>query len=148
MPPKMDIALVELLSEINRKLWKRLGPVARAQGLSLTEMLVLWKVNHRGSCRVTELAADIGLPPSTLTGVADRLTAAGWLERADDPDDRRVVMMRSTPKLAEFITSTMRASRKNLAHTFRQLPGELVERLVSDLTVVFNCLEAEEDTKA
>jgi DNA-binding MarR family transcriptional regulator len=148
MPPKMDIALVELLSEINRKLWKRLGPVARAQGLSLTEMLVLWKVNHRGSYRVTELADDIGLPPSTLTGVADRLTTAGWLERADDPDDRRVVMMRSTPKLADFIASTMRASRKNLAHTFRQLPGELVERLVRDLTVVFDCLEAEEDTKA
>ena len=68
MPPKMDITLVELLSEINRKLWKRLGPVARAQGLSLTEMLVLWKVNHRGSYRVTELAADIGLPPSTPRG--------------------------------------------------------------------------------
>jgi DNA-binding MarR family transcriptional regulator len=144
----MDIALVELLSEINRKLWKRLAPVARAQGLSLTEMLVLWKVNHRGSYRVTELADDIGLPPSTLTGVADRLTAAGWLERAADPDDRRVVMMRSTSKLADFINGTLRASSKNLARTFRHLPRELVQRLIDDLTVVFDCLEAEEDVKA
>ena len=56
-------------------------------------------------------------------------------------------MMRSTPKLADFITSTMRASSKSLAHTFRQLPGELLARLVSDLTAVFDCLEAEEDSK-
>ena len=148
MPPKMDIALVELLSEINRKLWKRLAPLARAQGLSITEMLVLWKVNHRGSYRVTELAADLGLPPSTLTGVLDRLTAAGWLQRDADPDDRRVVVMRSTALLGDFIANISSASSKSLARTFRGLPRDMVERLVRDLKVVFDCLEAEENNKA
>lgn len=143
----MDIELVELLSGINRKLLKRLAPLARAQGLSITEMLVLWKVHHHGSFHVTELAALIGLPPSTLTGVLDRLTSGGWLQRAADPDDRRVVVMESTAQLGDFIGSITRASSKSLARTFNKLPRELVTQLIHDLTVVLDCLESEEEDR-
>ena len=143
----MDLELVELLSGINRKLWKRLAPLGRARGLSVTEMLVLWKVHHRGSFHVTELAEDIGLPPSTLTGVLDRLTSTGWLTRAADPDDRRVVVMASTVQLRDFIGSITRASSKSLARTFNKLPRDTVTRLVQDLKVVLESLESEEGMK-
>ncbi len=139
-----DIELAELFGDIYRKIMKRTHPIAKAEGLSMTEMIVLWKVHKRKSCRVTELAAVLGLSPSTLTGVLDRLTAALWLERGDDPEDRRAVVMRSTPKLDGFIRNTMKESSKDLAKVLKKLPPELVTRLTKDLSLVLGCLEEEE----
>ncbi len=149
MPPGVtgrmnEIKLVELFTEINRKFFKRLAPLAQKEGLSTAEFLVLWKMHRKGSCRVLELAGEIGLPPSTLTGILDRLTAGGWLERETDPEDRRAVVMKITQKLRQLVRHFSQASGRSLEKVFKQLPPELMERLTADLTAVFNCLEREE----
>jgi DNA-binding MarR family transcriptional regulator len=140
-----EIELVELLSGIYRKIMKRVGPIAKAEGISKTEMIVLWQFHKRGFPRVTELSAELGLPPSTLTGILDRLVAGGWLERVDDPEDRRAVILHGTPKLEGFIDNTMKESSKDLARVMRKLPPELLERLSKDLSVVLGCLDQEEE---
>lgn len=139
-----EMKLVELITEINRKLFKRLAPLAQQEGLSIPEFLVLWKMHGKVSCRVLELAGEIGVPPSTLTGILDRLTAGGWLKREADPEDRRAVVMKITQKLRQFIRQVSQASGKGLVKVFRQLPPDLIERLSADLTTVFECLEREE----
>ncbi len=139
-----EIRLIELFTEIYRKLFKRLAPFAQREGLSAAEFLVAWKMHRKGSCRVLELGGEIGVPPSTLTGILDRLTAGGWLERESDPEDRRAVVMKGTPKLRQLIRHVTQASEKSMVKVFRQLPPDLIERLTADLTAVFNCLEREE----
>lgn len=139
-----EIKLVELFMEINRKLFKRLAPLAQQEGLSIAEFLVLWKMHRKVSCRVLELASEIGVPPSTLTGILDRLTAGGWLEREADPEDRRAVVMKITQKLRQLIRHFTQASGKSLVKVFNQLPPDLIERLTADLKAVFDCLEREE----
>jgi DNA-binding MarR family transcriptional regulator len=126
---------------------KRFASSIEAEGLSLTEGMVLWRVRKLGCSRVSEIATHIGLSPSTLTGVLDRLVSGGWLEREADPDDRRVVLMKSTPKLVEFTKSSMRASSKSLGKSFRVLPPELLDRLVDDLAQVLKCLEEDKESQ-
>jgi DNA-binding MarR family transcriptional regulator len=139
-----EIELVELIEDIYRRIMGRITPIALAAGLSKAEALVLWKLHKRGACRVSELATDIGLPPSTLTGVLDRLTAGGWLERDADPEDRRAVVLRSTDQLKEFVKTSMKASSKDIARSLRPLSREHVDRLVADLRAVLECLEGDE----
>ncbi len=142
-----EIELTELLGSIHRKMMKRLAGYAVTEGLSMTESLVLWKIDKLGVSRVSDIAAQVGLPPSTLTGVLDRLVAHGWLEREADPDDRRAVLMKSTTKLAEFTKSSMRASAKSLERSFRGLPPKLLDRLVADLASVLECLDKDEENQ-
>jgi len=108
---------------------------------------VLWRIHKLGPMRVSEIASTIGVPPSTLTGVLDRLVAGGWIERSADPADRRAVLMKSTPRLEEFTKNTMQASFKSLARSFRTLPPALLDRLVSDLGSVLACLDQDEENK-
>ncbi len=143
----IEIRLVELLNRIQRKIMKRLAPLVRAEGLSLTETMVLWSVHREGSCRVTDLASEIGLPPSTLTGVLDRLTSGGWLERGPDPGDRRGVVMKSTRKLGDFVQRTRRASSRSLEKSFKDLPPETLERLTENLSALLDCLERDEEPR-
>ncbi|HVO40168.1 MAG TPA: MarR family transcriptional regulator [Spirochaetia bacterium] len=139
-----EISLLELLGDIYRRIFKAVAPLAQSEGLSMTEMLVVWKMHHRESRRVKELVADVGLPPSTLTGILDRLTEGGWLAREADPEDRRAVVIRRTEKLDAFLRMLKRERTRSLEAAFRKLPRDVKDRLEADLTVVLQCLEAEE----
>jgi DNA-binding MarR family transcriptional regulator len=139
-----DNALIELLWNINRKLGKRLTPLAQKEGLSVTELVVLRKTHKAGTWRVIALADELCVPPSTLTGMLDRLVEGGWLERDRDPDDRRAVVVKGTPKLDELIKSLMHASSRILEKALKTLPPVTRERLAGDLASVLQCLEQEE----
>ncbi|HUI72298.1 MAG TPA: MarR family transcriptional regulator [Spirochaetia bacterium] len=139
-----ELQLLELLGDIYRRVFRAVAPLAQSEGLSMTEMLVVWKMHSRECRRVKELVAEIGLPPSTLTGILDRLTDAGWLSREADPEDRRAVVMRRTEKLDRFMHLMQQERTKILAAAFGKLPRDLVARLSADLTAVHDLLEAEE----
>ena len=138
------IELVEQMRAIIRIIIKRLAPLAQEQGLTIPEVMVLWKVHKTGDHRATALAEHLGLPPSTLTGLLDRLTARGLLERDTDPQDRRAVVMKSTDRLRDLMRHLMRAGSKELEKAFRRLSPDLIDRLTTDLSAVRACLEEEE----
>ena len=138
-----EMGLVELFWRVQRRIVKRLAPIAREQGMSMSELIVLWKAHECRSRRVTALADDIGVPPSTLTGMLDRFVEAGWLDRDRDPEDRRAVVMTSTPKLAELIRSLKHTGERALEKALKALPAETRGRLERDLASVLQCLEEE-----
>lgn len=139
-----EIQLLELFSRVYRRLVRRLAPLFQAEGFSGTEILVLWKVQKRGSLRVTELAGHTGIPPSTFTGVLDRLVARGLLERVPDPGDRRGILVRGTPALAELMDRLAAALEGELRRIFNALPEDCRRRLVADLEALNQYLEREE----
>ncbi len=49
-----------------------------------------------GPVRNGDLAAVLGVHPSTFTRSADRLVAAGWVQRAENPENRRETFIELT----------------------------------------------------
>jgi DNA-binding MarR family transcriptional regulator len=140
-----EVETIEQIVEVTRLLGKRLGRLASEAGFSTTEGLALWKIQRTGGCKAVDVATHLGLSPSTLTGMLDRLEAAGWITRETDPDDRRATLMRATPKLKEFLKSAKRSLTRTLAKTFEALPPEIMPRLYGDLAQVLDCLRSSED---
>lgn len=56
-----------------------------------------------GASSMTQLANLAKMPKQQMTKMADRLVEQGFVARYDDPEDRRVVMIRLTDKAKEFI---------------------------------------------
>lgn len=142
-----ELELVELIGALQRRVVRRLAHHLEAEGLSMSEGIVLWRLNKHGQGRVSEIGALSGLPPSTLTGLLDRLVAGEWLQREADPEDRRAIIMKGTPKLEEFAKTSMRSVARDLEKSFKTLPPDLIGRLVDDLGMVIACLENEEGVK-
>ncbi|WP_225725139.1 MULTISPECIES: MarR family transcriptional regulator [unclassified Nocardia] len=71
---------------------------------------------------VSELGAAIGIRPTTLTGVLDRLERKNYLTRGARRGDRRAVLIELTP------------SGKTAAETVRQAMVELETRLLEGLS--------------
>jgi DNA-binding MarR family transcriptional regulator len=68
-----------------------------AADMALDEYDVLTQVRQRGAMRMSELADLVLISRPSTTRVVDRLAQRGWLRRAQDEIDRRVVLVKLTP---------------------------------------------------
>jgi DNA-binding MarR family transcriptional regulator len=67
--------------------------VAERAGLSATEHKAMDILSRAVPLSAGELAAHTGLTTGAVTGLIDRLEAAGFVRRARDPEDRRKVIV-------------------------------------------------------
>jgi len=72
--------------------------IADRLGLHPTDHKCIDLLASAGSTTAGELAEATGLSTGAITGVIDRLEAAGFVRREDDPNDRRRVIIRVVPK--------------------------------------------------
>jgi DNA-binding MarR family transcriptional regulator len=66
-----------------------------------------WQVLSRVSCAETlsqrDLQHSMQVESATLTGIVDVLVAKGWLERLENPDDKRCRVLRLTDEGRELM---------------------------------------------
>jgi DNA-binding MarR family transcriptional regulator len=90
--------------------------VGRCLGVSGTDRKCL-DLLSRGAVTAGDLARFTGLTTGAVTGIIDRLVAAGYAERIDDPDDRRrVLVARKAPsRLDEILPAIFGPLRDEMA---------------------------------
>jgi DNA-binding MarR family transcriptional regulator len=77
--------------------------VAEHFGMTLTELVCGNLLDMFGAMPAGRLAELTGLTTGAITGVVDRMEAAGFVRRKSDPDDRRRVIVEPTRQRdAEF----------------------------------------------
>lgn len=76
--------------------------------------LILIYGSETNCLRMGQLAAALGVALSTATGIVDRLVEQGLLERQEDPDDRRSVVVRLSPLGFETMERPHRAMHEKL----------------------------------
>jgi DNA-binding MarR family transcriptional regulator len=67
-------------------------------GIGLTDTLAMSHLAHAGVLTAGELATNIGLAPSSVTTLINRLEHAGLVTREFDANNRRTVMVSLTDK--------------------------------------------------
>src|ERR1700693_2679803 len=65
--------------------------------LSESRMDVLWRMRHKGSITLGDLAQELDVSPRNVTGLVDHLEAGGFIELFPDPEDRRATRVRLAP---------------------------------------------------
>lgn len=87
---RLVLRVVGSFNAMQAQLRARLG----LGGNELQALLALW---DGGRCPMTDLGARIGLSRPAITTLADRLEAAGLMQRLNDPHDRRRILLAVTP---------------------------------------------------
>jgi DNA-binding MarR family transcriptional regulator len=97
-------------------------------GLTMSQLRVLHHLNRQPGMTAGTLAERLGVRPSTVTGIVDRLVRHGLVERQADLQDRRVVRNNLTTRGAEVVTDISRAGRMFVTNILDRLADEsLVE---------------------
>ena len=93
---------------------------------------------------MSEVSAELGIPMSSATRMADWLVRAKIVDRCSDPSDRRVVRLCMTEggqELLRVAGDYMRARIQQLLHHFSE---EEQEQLLRLMTKLVDSIEAEE----
>ncbi|HEX2312548.1 MAG TPA: MarR family transcriptional regulator [Thermomonospora sp.] len=87
---------------------------------------------------VSELGADVGTRPTTLTSVLDRLERRGHITRGTRPGDRRVVLI----ELTAGGRATAAAIRRAIADLEERALGDLPPDVIAGLRTALRALTA------
>jgi DNA-binding MarR family transcriptional regulator len=128
-----------LLKDTSRLYVQRFEQRAEALGLTLAQCRVLvYLADHEGISQV-QLAELTELEPMTLVRTLDCLESHGWLERRNDPADRRARCLYLRPKgrplvddIWHLVDLTRREAFAGIPRKHADLMFELLEKIQSN----------------
>ena len=126
------------LARVMRKVQKYYEGAMAAYGITPVQFYVLNALWVADGMKFKELAHSVGIDGSTLTGILDRMERAGFVERRDDPQDRRSLLVFLTAKAIEMGPGLISLAEKLDREVRRQFPPEQLEiflQVLDSLTV-------------
>jgi DNA-binding MarR family transcriptional regulator len=101
------------ISRMNRTM---MGSLLRPLGLFPGQELLLMQLWERDGRSQTDLVTSLGLDPSTVTKMLQRMEKSGWIVRTKDTTDRRVVII--------SLTKSGRQLRRRVEKAWKVLEAE------------------------
>jgi len=133
-----EIAVIDFIQAVGL-LVRRARAASAAQGLSLTEALVMARLAKDGPATTADLARAEGMKPQSMGTTIAALEERGLVERKPHPTDGRQVNIELTDKGIAVRKSAKDAKRTWLAQAIAQLDeperetlfkaGEIIKRL-------------------
>ncbi len=116
-------------------------------GLTLTQLRVLFILRVEDGLSARALAERLGVTPSTLTRIMDRLVRHRLVRREEDGEDRRLVRHYLSESGRRAVEEMERTGRARMDRVFARLSDDQIRRVVEalrDLTAAQEALEEEE----
>jgi len=123
MPRKSIDASVTDLAHAVGLLVRRVRATATAEGLSMTESIVISRLAKEGPTTTAELARLEGMRPQSMRTTVSALEKMGVVERKAHPTDGRQVFIALTRQGAELRKTAKDTKRTWLAQAVAQLPA-------------------------
>jgi DNA-binding MarR family transcriptional regulator len=92
--------------------------------VSLPQFRVLLILSGLGRVPSSRLASELGMTPSSVTRLADKLEAAGLLARGTDPRSRSIVTVEATEAGLGLVTRVVGRRRELLAAVLARMTGD------------------------
>jgi DNA-binding MarR family transcriptional regulator len=118
-PASVDAILTEVSGWIGELRCASMGRLVQGR-VSMSQMHVLWLLQHQGAMAMSRLADLLDVSLSNATGIIDRMEEHGLVERVRVPDDRRLVLVKPAEgglrALSETETDRRERMRAVLGH--------------------------------
>lgn len=113
--PKKQLTnrLIQLLEGLFTQVRPPISGEGSAPDLTMPQLKTL-RLLSQGPQRMSDVASYLGVTLSSATSMIDRLVSKGLVERARDPEDRRVVTCRLSPLGREQVDRFWRIHRRNV----------------------------------
>lgn len=133
---RTTVALVNLI-RTSRLLEKDLDSFMAPHGLTGPQCELLFLLSCHGGERgmsLTEMGEWQGVSKANMTGMVDRLEREDFVHREKAPQDRRLTMVRLTPKALALLEAIEPEHEAHVQHTFACLEPAEQETLIRLLT--------------
>lgn len=106
--------------------------------LNRSELSTLVILSFRGELAMSELAAELGAPLSSMTSIAKRLEGKGYIERFSSMKDQRITLVRMTPQGVNIAADAQKIMESTLRRVEQALTPEELEQFISLVYKIIN----------
>ena len=119
---------------------------AKSTGLSMPQISILMQLHHKGPCGMSEVSNrfDISAAASQLV---EKLVHAGYLERAEDPTDRRAKLLTLSSKGGELIQQGTEERYRWMDDLTSKLSAEEQDKVTEALNILTKAAQTMDEKK-
>jgi DNA-binding MarR family transcriptional regulator len=110
-------------------------------GVTMAQAKVLYVVLAAGHLRMSELANRLGISPSSASEIVERLVELGLLQRAEDADDRRQVVITTTPDAVALLERFRELNQRQLRELLGRLDADELEVVGESLEIFHRAID-------
>ncbi len=115
--------------------------------VTLPQLKSLFFIGSEGTTNLSSLASTLNVTPTNVTGIVDRLVKQGLITRTENPDDRRMLLLRVTKEGEELINRLRERRLGYLNAILKRISLEELETLSFGLKSIIRAIEAEKNEK-
>ena len=118
--------IIELQRQVDRARRQYELDVWMALPLSIAQLKSLFFISNQGSTNLGKLAVALGVTPTNVTGIVDRLVKKGLVTRTESDQDRRILLLRATDEGEELVAKLRQRRTGHMSEVLdRMSVGEL-----------------------
>ena len=118
---------------------------AKSTGLSMPQLGILMQLHHKGRCGVSEIGERFDITNAAASQLVEKLVQAGYLERTEDTNDRRVKQLNLTAKGEKLIENGAQERYRWLDELTSQLSAEEQTKVAEALEILTKAAQNLED---
>ncbi|MBD2059974.1 winged helix-turn-helix transcriptional regulator [Oculatella sp. FACHB-28] len=111
----------------------------RRQGqasVSLSQLRVLWFLNRCPQSSLSEVADDLDVTRPTMSAMIERLVQRGFVNRVEDPEERRRVLLTLTATGSKYLEQVSEATRSKVAGVLSPLSDTELQQLMQGIALL------------
>jgi len=132
--------LADLINEIIVKSTILASDKSIIEGLTPRQVHMIKEIDNH-IYRHGDLAARLGVEPSTLTRTLDPLVKKGIVERNLNPDNRREVLIRLSAKGALILKQIDNKMNEVCTHILEQIPRQYLPQVEQSILLLLNAMK-------
>lgn len=106
----------------------------RRADLSMPQLVTLLFLHRHGAASISDIGAHLNLSLGATSHLVDRLFSAGFVGRAEDPNDRRQKQVTLTEAGQAFVQEFNQARVEDMTRRLDRLPPTLLDNLLDAMT--------------
>ena len=76
---------------------------AKSTGLSMPQFSILMQLHYKGACGMSQISERFDVSAAAASQLVDKLVQAGYIERTEDPSDRRAKLLKLSINGAKLV---------------------------------------------
>lgn len=141
--PKFADRVAELMPAIMKEFVRHQGKKFYKLKITMPQFFVMEYLHHKGMSKMSDIAKFINVTTAAVTGIVDRLVRDGYLVRQNDPDDRRIILVRLTAKGLKVVKTMLRDRKAITMKIFGAISQAERSAYLDILTSVRDALEGQ-----
>lgn len=120
---------------------------AKTTGLSMPQFSILMQLHHKGPFGMSQISERFDITAAAASQLTEKLVQGGYIERTEDPNDRRAKLIQLTPKGVDLIEAGIKERYRWMDEITSKLTAEEKGKVTEALTILTEAAKKLEDSK-